>query len=249
MTPWVMRLLAANVVMFFLSRATPGLVSTLALVPALVPVRPWTPFTYMFLHADFFHLLFNMLGLYFFGPRLEDRIGSKRFFRLYMISGLAGALASIITPHAAIIGASGAVFGVFVGFARYWPRAQVFIWGILPVEARILVILMTVLALLGGIGVGGAGIAHFAHLGGFVGGWLYLRAAEARAAATAFRVVAAPPVSSRPDVVARWRRIDRAALHPINAAEVERVLSKLEADGPQSLSEDERAFLDRFAGA
>jgi len=249
MTPWVMRLLAANVAMYFVSRAVPGMFSALALVPAQVPFRPWTPFTYMFLHADFFHLLFNMLGLFFFGPRLEDRIGGKRFLRLYVISGLSGALLSVVTPHVPIVGASGAIFGVFLGFARYWPRAQVLIWGIVPVEARILVLAMTVLALLGGFGVGQSGVAHFAHLGGFLGGWLYLRTAEARAAATAFRVVAAPPVDSGPGAVARWRGIDRAALHPVNAAEVERVLSKLEADGPEGLSIEEREFLDRFAGA
>ena len=245
-----MRLLVANVIMFFVSRAVPGLFLALALVPALVPVRPWTPFTYMFLHADAFHLLFNMLGLFFFGPRLEARIGSARFLRLYLVSGLSGALFSIATPHVPIVGASGAIFGVFVGFARYWPRAQVLIWGIVPVEARIMVILMTVLALMGGFGAGQSGVAHFAHLGGFVGGWLYLRAAETRSPATAFRqVVARAAPQPAADAVERWRRIDRATLHPVNAEEVERVLAKMETLGAQSLTVDERAFLERFASS
>lgn len=249
MSSWVMRLLVANVAMFFVSRAAPGLVLDLALVPALVPMRPWTPFTYMFLHANAFHLLFNMMGLFFFGPRLEARIGSARFLRLYLVSGLTGALFSIATPHVPIVGASGAIFGVFVGFARYWPRAQVLIWGIVPVEARIMVVLMTVLALMGGFGAGQPGVAHFAHLGGFVGGWLYLRTAEARSAATAFRALAARPApGTAPDVVERWRRIDRATLHPVNAEEVERVLAKMETLGAHSLTADERAFLERFAG-
>ena len=247
MTPWVMRLVVANVVMFLVTGAAPGLFSALALVPAQVPLRPWTPFTYMFLHAGTFHLLFNMMGLFFFGPRLEARIGGTRFLRLYLVSGLSGALFSLATPHVPIVGASGAIFGVFVGFARYWPRAQVLIWGIVPVEARIMVILMTVLALMGGFGVGQSGVAHFAHLGGFVGGWLYLRGAEARSAATAFRQVAR--AAPRPDgaVVERWRRIDRSTLHPVNAEEVERVLAKMETLGASSLTPDERAFLERFA--
>lgn len=247
MTPWVLRLVVANVVMFLVTGAAPGLFSALALVPAQVPLRPWTPFTYMFLHAGTFHLLFNMMGLFFFGPRLEARIGGTRFLRLYLVSGLSGALFSIATPHVPIVGASGAIFGVFVGFARYWPRAQVLIWGIVPVEARIMVILMTVLALMGGFGVGQSGVAHFAHLGGFVGGWLYLRGAEARSAATAFRQVAR--AAPRPDgaVVERWRRIDRSTLHPVNAEEVERVLAKMETLGASSLTPDERAFLERFA--
>ena len=160
---------------------------------ALWPVRsgafwPWQLVSYGFLHGSLTHLLFNMLGLFFFGPRLEARIGSARFLRLYVISGLSGALFSLATPHVPIVGASGAIFGVFLGFARYWPRAQVLIWGIVPVEARLMVILMTVLALMGGFGAGQAGVAHFAHLGGFVGGWLYLRAVDARHGATAFRI-------------------------------------------------------------
>jgi len=249
MTPWVMRLVVANVVMFFVTGASPGLFSALALVPAQVPLRPWTPFTYMFLHAGTFHLLFNMMGLFFFGPRLEARIGGQRFLRLYLISGLSGALFSLATPHVPIVGASGAIFGVFVGFARYWPRAQVLIWGIVPVEARIMVILMTVLALMGGFGVGQSGVAHFAHLGGFVGGWLYLRGAEARSAATAFRQVARAAPRPEPSAVERWRRIDRSTLHPVNAEEVERVLAKMETLGANSLTPDERAFLERFAGS
>jgi len=249
MTPWVMRLVVANVVMFFVTGAAPGLFSALALVPAQVPLRPWTPFTYMFLHAGTFHLLFNMMGLFFFGPRLEARIGGQRFLRLYLVSGLSGALFSLATPHVPIVGASGAIFGVFVGFARYWPRAQVLIWGIVPVEARIMVILMTVLALMGGFGVGQSGVAHFAHLGGFVGGWLYLRGAEARSAATAFRQVARAAPRPEPSAVERWRRIDRSTLHPVNAEEVERVLAKMETLGANSLTPDERAFLERFAGS
>lgn len=248
MTPWVLRLLAANTGMFIVSRALPATVYALALVPGAIPWRPWTPITYMFLHADLFHLLFNMLGLFFFGPRLEAQLGGGRFLGLYLVSGLAGAFLSIVTPRVPIVGASGAVFGVFLGFARYWPRERVLIWGVLPVQARVLVGAMTVLALLGGFGAGQSGVAHFAHLGGFLGGWLYLRWVESRSAAARFRRAAAP--AARPattDAVSRWRGIDRSALHPINAEEVERMLAKLEAAGPQGLSAEERAFLDRLS--
>ena len=248
MTPWVMRLVVANVVMFFLTAAVPGLARELALVPALVLARPWTPFTYMFVHAGAFHLMFNMLGLFFFGPQLEARLGGARFLRLYLVSGLSGALFSLATPHVAIVGASGATLGVFVGFARYWPHAQVLFMGIVPVEARVMVILMTVMSLVLARSPG-SGIAHLAHLGGVVGGWLYLRAAEARSTATAFRQVARAAPQPAPAAVDRWRRIDRATLHPVNAEEVERVLAKMETLGATSLTADERAFLERFAGS
>src|SRR5687768_8410171 len=93
MTPWVLRLFIANVAMYFAQLALPGLEHILGLQPARLLVQPWTPITYMFLHDrnGFTHLLFNMLGLYFFGPRLEERLGSRHFLGLYFTSGLTGA--------------------------------------------------------------------------------------------------------------------------------------------------------------
>src|SRR4030095_7356691 len=112
---------------------------------------------------------------FFFGSRLENRLGARAFLELYFLSGIMGGLLSLIfAPHAAIIGASGAVFGVMLGFAWFWPRDQIYIWGILPVEARWLVIITTALALFGGFSGGGGGTAHFAHLGGYLGGYLFL---------------------------------------------------------------------------
>ena len=153
MTLWVRRLLFANVTVFLLVRALPGeIVNQLVLVPVLVPVRPWSVLTYQFLHAGFWHLLMNMIGLYFFGPRLEARIGSRHFLLLYLLSGVGGAVLSILTPRAFIVGASGAVFGVLLGFARYWPRERIYIYAVIPVEARILVVFLAALSLWSGIG-------------------------------------------------------------------------------------------------
>jgi len=145
-----------------------------------------------------------------------------------------------------IIGASAAVFGVFLGFARYWPRERVYIWGVLPVEARVLVVVMTVLALFGGFGFGGAGTAHFAHLGGFVGGWIYLRWAGWSSPPARFQRRAAVPAARAGDPE-RWRRTNREELHPINRAEFDRVMTKLQTAGPGSLTDEDRAFLNRFA--
>ena len=250
MTPWVGRLIVLNLGMYFLSRVAPDIVPTLALVPGLIAVRPWTPLTYMFLHGDFWHLLFNMLGLYFFGPRLEARLGSVRFIQLYLASGLMGALLSVVmlpwsNPNAWIIGASGATFGVSFGYARYWPHTRVFIWGIVPVEVRVLVIIMTGLSLAGAFGGVQPGVAHFAHLGGFVGGWLSLRMFEARTRAAVAKFAPPEPRSDQ-QAVERWKRIDRSTLHPVNAEELDRVLAKLNDAGANSLSAEEKAFLDRF---
>jgi membrane associated rhomboid family serine protease len=249
LSPWVTRLIFANAAVFLLQKLfDPAFTLWLGLVPAAVLQRPWMPLTYMFLHADLFHLLFNMLGLFFFGPRLEARLGSRHFLGLYLVSGLAGAALSALTPHALIIGASGAIFGVFFGFAHYWPRDQIYIWGILPVEARVLVVAVTALSLWAGFS-GGSGVAHFAHLGGFVGGFLYLKGRERTSAAARFRAVArpAPRASGATTDLARWRTIAGRDLHPLNREELNRILDKISAAGVESLTAEERVFLDRFS--
>jgi membrane associated rhomboid family serine protease len=205
----------------------------------------------MFLHAGLMHLAFNMIALYFFGPRLEARLGGRRFLTLYTVSGLVAAITSLLTPNAAIVGASGAVYGIMLGFARYWPREQIYIWGVLPVTARWLVIAMTVLSLWGGLSGAGRGVAHFAHLGGFLGGLIYLVWFERRSPAARFRARAAPgrPSGATAMDVARWAAIRPESLHPVNRDEVERLLRKLAAGGRASaLTPDERAFLDRMSG-
>jgi len=247
-TPWVSRLIFANVGVFLLTTFAPTVVLPMALVPAFIPSRPWTLLTYMFLHAGFGHLLFNMLGLYFFGPRVESRLGGRRFLGLYLTSGLVGALLSLATPYARIVGASGAVFGVMLGFARYWPREPIYLWGVFPVEARVLVVVTTVLALWGAFSRATGGIAHLAHLGGYVGGFVYLRWVEARSPAARFRAKLAPKPKRHSDAdIERWRRIDASALHPVNREELERVLAKVNAEGIPGLTPGEREFLERFS--
>jgi membrane associated rhomboid family serine protease len=203
----------------------------------------------MFLHAGPLHLFFNMLALYFFGPRLEARLGSRQFLTLYFVSGIVAALVSLIfTPYARIVGASGAVFGVLLGFARVWPRSLIYIWGVLPIEARWLVLLLTALSLWGGWG-GSSGVAHFAHLGGFLGGYLYLKWLDLRSPARRFKKMAAPPSpkTAGSTDLQRWKRIRRDDLHQVNRDELDRILDKISAKGLDSLTPEERAFLERFS--
>ena len=252
MTPWVLRLLVANVVVYFLQASLgPGILNRLVLVPVLVPVQPWTILTYQFLHGSFWHLAFNMLALFFFGPRLEARLGGRRFLGLYLVSGFGGAALSVFTPTVGIIGASGAVFGVLLAFARYYPRERIFIWGIIPVEARILVIFLAAFSLWAGVSGAQAGVAHFAHLGGFVGGWIFLRVQERYSAAERFRrkvEAAAVPPRSGGSELRRWQALDVSRLHPLNREEFERVLAKAETHGVGALSFQERAFMERVSG-
>lgn len=248
LTPWVMRIIVANIAMYLIALASPAAIDRLVLVPALVLARPWSPVTYMFLHASTGHIFFNMLALFFFGPRLEAELGGRSFLTLYFVSGVMGAVLSFFfTPFTAIVGASGAIYGVMLAFAYYWPKARIFIWGILPIESRYLVIIMTAFSLFGGFGGGGGdGTAHFAHLGGFLGGFIYLRwfVRNPRVTGSPQQVVIAPP--SKGDLE-RWSKINRGRMHEVNREELDRILQKMNTTGVATLTQNERAFLDRFS--
>ena len=245
MTPWVKRLIIANVIVFFLQQTAPGVTGMLAFVPRYILLQPWTLLTYMFVHSGLTHILFNMLALYFFGPRVEERIGSNRFITLYTLSGITGALMSLIfAPFSPIVGASGAIFGVMLAFARFWPDAQIYIMGILPLQARAAVILMAAISLWSGLQGSRTGVADFAHLGGFVGGWLYLVWLERAQGARKFRSKATPTVAK--ENLIQWRRVDPKAVHEVNRDEVNRILDKISAKGLNSLTPQERLFLSNF---
>jgi membrane associated rhomboid family serine protease len=256
MTPWVRRLIIVNALVFATQQLYPGLDRALMFVPALILVRPWTVVTYTFVHATVFHILFNMLALFWFGPRVEERLGGRSFLVLYFLSGIGGALLSFATPSARmvpIVGASGAIMGVAVAFARYWPRVRFYMWGVVPVEAWLLVVIYIVLDVGGALGIGGAGVAHFAHLGGAATGYLYLAAMEWLSPARQWRrkvtTVSPPGVFGDGDQLRRWREIRLDDLHPVNRDEIIRLLDKIQQTGARSLTPEERATLDRFAGA
>ncbi len=245
MTRVVRILLFANIAAFFLQATQPGLTSLFAFVPQYALVRPWTIVTYMFMHGGLMHLAFNMLGLYFFGPRVEERLGSNRFTVLYFLSGLTGAAASFIfSPLSPIIGASAGVFGVMMGFAHFWPHVPIHIWGIIPVPARMLVIITTVLSVWSGFGGRGGNVAHFAHLGGYGGAYLYLRWLDRKRGAFRRQAMSAPSAAAQR--LTGWNAIDRSRIHEVNREEVDRILDKISAQGIASLTEQEKVFLSNF---
>ena len=244
MTPVVRSLLIATVGAFFLQGTLPGLQEAFLFYPGAALLRPWTFVTYMFLHGGLTHILFNMLGLFFFGSRVESRIGSRQFAILYFLSGISGAVLSMLLSRNPILGASAGVFGVMLAFAHFWPDEPIHIWGVIPVPARILVIITTVFTLWSGFSGAGGGIAHFAHLGGYVGAWLYMRWLDR--ARTDFRrkATAAPPEVTK--VLRGYNNIDRSSIHEVNREEVDRILDKISAGGVESLTPQERLFLSNF---
>jgi rhomboid family protein len=247
-TPWVKRLIIANVLVFFLEQtAGRTLLQLLEFTPRFVLYQPWTILTYMFLHDPngISHIGFNMLGLYFFGPRVEERLGSKRFIALYLISGVFGAAFSLIfAPYASVIGASAAVFGVMLAFARYWPDVQILFFFFLPMQARFAIAIMAAMALWSGFNGSRGGVADFAHLGGFVGGWLYLKYIERRQGVKKFRTKTVASVGK--DILSNYRKINTTSIHEVNRDEVNRILDKISAKGLGSLSPEERLFLSNF---
>ena len=258
MTPWVRNLLFANVAIHLLVPAGSSLWYLGGFQGTEILARPWSLVTYQFLHAPGFgHIFFNMLGLYFFGPRLEERMGAVNFLLMYVGAGIFGALQSMIfAPTAFMIGASGAVYGVIAAFAVVWPFERVYLWFVLPVPIWALAIFMVVFSLQSSVVGTNDGIAHFAHLGGLLFGGAYLKFWEYRtgSALRSFQKKMQMPSGDTSGLardrgaVARWEKIDVSDLHEINRTEVQELMSRVRSKGAGTLSASERQFLDRMAG-
>lgn len=140
----------------------------------------WQPLTYMFMHANFSHLFFNMFSLLMFGPVIEREWGEKKYLTYYLVCGVGAAIVQQLTwmidPGLAVtIGASGAVFGILFAFAWLFPEQRMFLLFIpIPIPSRIFVAIFAVLELLAGVSSSGDGVAHFAHLGGMLFGFLLI---------------------------------------------------------------------------
>jgi membrane associated rhomboid family serine protease len=258
LTPWVQRLLIANFAVFILTALSPLILRELAFVPALILTRPWTLVTYMFAHAGFMHIFFNMIGLFFFGPPLEARWGSSTFIKFYLISGLGGAVFSFLFAfHYPVVGASGAVFGIMLAFAIHWPNMPIYIWGILPVPAKYLVGVLVVMSLMSAMGGGGGNIAHFAHIGGFVFAFIYMKAAgltggsfgglRQKFSKRRLSVVRGRDPQPEPRARPEPRAEQRPAPDPRLLDELDRVLDKIRSDGMSSLTAAERRLLDEVS--
>jgi membrane associated rhomboid family serine protease len=176
-TPAVQWLIGINVVVFFLEKtiSTQGIINLLGFRAANLTTAWWTVVTYMFVHGGFLHLTFNMVTLFFFGPRVERAWGAAPFVRYYLLCGLGGWLAHLMLANqSTLIGASAAIYGVMLAYAVRWPDDEVYVFFAVPVKIKWLVAILVVASLVLGLTQGDGGVAQFAHLGGFVAGWLYL---------------------------------------------------------------------------
>lgn len=176
-TRWVRILLIANALVFLVSVAVGRelIFDLFAFSPSRLANRPWGMVTYMFVHAGLWHLLMNLLFIFFFGPPLEERWGSDMFIKFYLVCGLGGVLLSFAFSGATIVGASAACYGIMLAFAMAWPEQPVYIWGMFPVRVKWLVAFLVALSFVSAIGPARDGVAHLAHLGGAAAGFLLVK--------------------------------------------------------------------------
>ncbi len=264
LTPWLGRLIAVTAIVQLLLETifvSPAIGRALTMDPSAFDSRPWGVVTYLFVHSGIIHLATNMLALYLFGTAVENRMGSRPFLLYYIYCGVGAALfalfLSLFIPQAPFVGASGAVLGVAVAFAMYWPDAEIIVFPIpVPIKARVLVIALAAMDIIAARFFPG-GTAHEAHIGGMLAGWLFFkgqslsrRRPSRPPRRDAERVVMVQQTASResePRATAPSRPLQvRPGNDPV-AAEVDRVLDKISATGIESLTPDERRFLDEVS--
>jgi len=184
-TPAVKWLIIANVAMFVATLVYRDIITFLGLIPQLVfeGLWIWQPATYLFLHGGAFHILFNMLGIWMFGVELERRWGTPFFLKYYAVTGIGAGLTVLFvsllplaatagTYQAVTIGASGALYGLLMAFAIYFPDRPILMFLLFPIPAKYFVMIIGAIAFLS---APGSGVSQAAHLGGLLFGYLYLR--------------------------------------------------------------------------
>ncbi len=191
LSPAVKLLLITNVVAWVLNLIVPSMTLYLGLSPQEVftGFAFWQPFTYMFLHdtRGFSHILFNMLSLWMFGTELERRWGTRFFTKYYFVTGVGAALTTLLVAlvsdsayYSLTVGASGAIYGLLLAWAMYFPHRTIYFYFLFPIPARVFVAIVGAIAFLSSLGGPGGGIAHIAHLGGLVVGYIYLKTLSVR---------------------------------------------------------------------
>ncbi|MEW6060722.1 MAG: rhomboid family intramembrane serine protease [Bacteroidota bacterium] len=221
----------------------------------------WQLFTYMFMHANFTHILFNMLALWMFGMELEHVMGSRKFLIFYLLCGFGGGLANLLiapmfTSVGPTVGASGAVYGVLLAFGMLFPDRPIYVYFLLPIKAKYFVVMYMALEI---FSIGSMdGIAHFAHLGGALVGFLYLIADGYQFGSSYYAPKEEENIFTRFTGFGRRRTdeyyqdVSDAKIYDIHDVQDEQekhqeqiddILDKISRNGYQSLTEEEKKIL------
>jgi membrane associated rhomboid family serine protease len=249
--PAVKYLILTNIGIFVLQqiveRTNQGMLIYLGLTPDFFVSHfaLWQLVTYMFLHGGLWHLLINMLILYMFGVELEDHWGTKEFLKYYFICGIgAGIIHLLISPGSPVpvVGASGAIYGLLAAFGILFPNRilTLLLFFFLPIEimAKYLVMIFVGISLFYGVFGGESGVAHFAHLGGMLVGFLYLK--------LDWRTAAISRWLHRKSVNRRMRiaRADKQREEQLRDR-VDAILDKINEVGFEKLTEEEKRILNQ----
>ena len=254
LTPAVKTIVIANVGVFLMQMIfrNVGLEYFLGLTPMLVVTKYWVwqIVTYAFLHGNGWHLFFNMFALWMFGPHIESAWGTRAFVRYYLLCALGAALCQfLLAPTALVLGASGAIYGLLLAFGFMFPDVVIYLFFVFPLRAIQAVMFIALLTLVSALGTGSDRVAHFAHLGGMLTGFLLFKWPE-------------------------WSRklqlwhADRRFRHPLGRKsggrkpitefevhdpadditnEVDRILEKISAKGIDSLTKEEHETMRKYA--
>lgn len=210
--------------------------------------EPWRMVTYMLLHAGGFHILFNLLWLWWMGQAVENTLGTRNFLIIYLGSGIGGALVNALVALAfgsatalPTIGASGAVFGVMVAFAMLYPTAPIMLLLLPPIQARYVVAGLIALDIL--FLTANDNVARVVHLGGAASGWVLMRyystgGMDRLASLFLTWKSARGPKNKRMRSV-----VDATIIEEIDQSEIDRILDKIAQKGYSSLSAEEKKRL------
>jgi len=236
------KIILANVAVFLLARFFRQFDWSFlfGLVPSytFVHFRIWQLFSYMFIHTDGIHLFLNMLMLWFFGKALEQVWNPQRFLLYYLFCGFSAAGASCIVAYRSmvpIVGASGALFGIFVAYALSFPDSKIFLFFVLPLRALYAVVVVTAITLFAALRSEGSNVAYVVHLVGAVAGFLYMRSQGAE-------------YNNLANVAFHWgRQTARKKNRSHSKKKVDVLLDKVARYGSSSLTKKERLFLNRMS--
>jgi len=179
---------AVFILLYFTFKELPGFWDLLGLRPTdvVTKLRFWQLGTYLFLHGGFGHIIWNMLPLWMFGADLEQTWGTKRFLQFYFFCGVGAGICVVITnylahsPETWTIGASGAIFGILLAYAMLYPNRTILFGFLIPIQVKWFVLIIGVITLMSAVGGSTSSVSHFAHLGGLLFAYIYMKLPRGR---------------------------------------------------------------------
>ncbi len=215
----------------------------------------WQPVSYMFMHGGFAHILFNMFALWLFGTEIENYWGTKEFTAYYFICGIGAALINLMTTVGSpypTVGASGAVFGILLAFGMMFPDRYIFLYFLFPIKAKYFVAGYAAIELLMGINNStmgsGSNIAHFAHIGGMVFGFAYIKFRQQGFSFSDWLEKTFPKQDEKDNGPKLYKKEKEEKSMQVSEAEIDAILDKISRHGYESLTDDEKQKLLKAGG-